>query len=313
MLVYLDQQLSKKGSPNENYARELLELHTLGINGGYTQKDVSETARLLTGWSVVSQADTKRSPQLSPGSFIFRPALHDDGPASIMSFSVPAGKGQQAGENLLQYLADHPATAHLIAKKFAVRFVSDSPSDALAARLAKVFSSSSGDTKAMVRALINDSELFSPYALKIKRPLEYFVSVLRVTVAEIDPSNRNIRQFSAPLQMMGQIPFQWAPPDGYPDYASWWINTSGLLTRWNFALQLVNNRFPGVKVSFDSVLRASRSPEDAIDYLSDQYLGEKLPPNARSILVSFTSEGTLKNTVPLAAALILGSPFFQYR
>jgi uncharacterized protein (DUF1800 family) len=309
MLVYLDQALSSKEAPNENYARELLELHTLGVDGGYTQQDVYETARTLTGWSVVGPRG-RRQAGGEPGSFVFRPRRHDDGEKQVMDLTIPAGSGQAGGEMLLDYLADHPSTARFVSHRLAVRFVADAAPPPLVDRLADSFQRSGGDVQELLRTLIFSSEFAASAGQKVKRPLEFFVSLIRATDLQITGRPRPL--FEA-LRLLGQMPYGWPSPDGYPDYADWWLTTSGLLNRWNLAMRVATGALPGVRVPYRRLLADAQSPVDVVDLLCTRFLGEPLPSDARDLLVSFASDGNLRDNVPAVAGLILGSPHFQMR
>ncbi|MBT3314873.1 MAG: DUF1800 domain-containing protein [Anaerolineae bacterium] len=305
MLTYLDQATSTKRAPNENYARELLELHTLGVDGGYTHEDILELARVLTGWSATGFRDTFRE----QGQFTFRVRAHDDGQKQVMGMVVPAGERQAGGEMVLEMLASHRMTAQFISTKLARRFVADDPPASLISKLTQVFSDTEGDTKEMLRTLLKSDEFKASAGQKIKRPLEFFISALRVTGAEI---KRTPRALTEHLRNMGQVPFSWSPPTGFPDYADWWTTTSGMLNRWNFALLLTGGMVQGVELDLKALTTDAASAQDVVDVLSIRFLGEKLPDNARDILVDYAA-ADLEKTLPEVAGLILGSPHFQMR
>jgi uncharacterized protein (DUF1800 family) len=311
MLVYLDQAFSRRQSPNENYARELLELHTVGVESGYTHADIQETARVFTGWSLVTPRDQRSEDQI--GEFIFRPFAHDNRAKTVMGFEIPADSGQQGGQDLLDYLALHPSTAAFISYKMAVRFIADQPPESIVEHLTQIYQESGGDIKSMLRALVKSPEFAASAGSKLKRPLEFFSSALIASQAEIPLRIRPVRRLAEYLQLSGQLPHMWATPDGYPDQAAWWTTTSGLLYRWNFALQLTSGAFPGLRVPFKRLLADAGSPADLVDLLSTQFLGETLPNDGRDILLSYTGEGELLDQAPHVAALILSSPYFQMR
>ena len=305
MLTYLDQASSKKDAPNENYARELLELHTVGVNGGYTHEDITELARVLTGWSTANFRDKNQE----AGQFMFRARIHDDGQKQVLGTVVPAGGGQKDGEMILEMLSQHPKTAEFISTKLARRFVADDPPASLISKLSQVFSESEGDTREMMRTLLKSDEFKASVGQKFKRPLEFFISAMRVTHTEI---KRTPRALTSHLRQMGQMPFLWSPPTGYPDYADWWTTTSGMLNRWNFALALTSGGVQGVEVDLPALVADALSPQDVVDLLSIQFLGEKLPDDARDILVDYANTD-IDKTLPDVAELILGSPHFQVR
>ena len=215
---------------NENYARELMELHTLGVDGGYTQKDVIEVARALTGWTI----DQPRG----GGGFLFRPQMHDADEKTILGVHFPKGGGQEEGERVLDVLAKHPSTAHHIAFKLAQRFVADEPPKALVDRAAKKFLDTKGDLREVTKLIITSPEFFAAeaYRAKVKTPLEFVVSAIRAsgaTVVNAQPLVAQMRELGMPL-------YGCQPPTGYSMTADAWVNTGALLNRMNFAVQLVN-------------------------------------------------------------------------
>ncbi|MCF6278255.1 MAG: DUF1800 domain-containing protein [Anaerolineales bacterium] len=306
MLIYLDQATSTKRAPNENYARELLELHTVGVDGGYSHEDMTELARVLTGWSVTGPRDRFKE----QGRFVFKDRIHDDGQKQVMGTLVPAGGGEADGQLVLDMLARHPMTARFISTKLARRFVADEPPASLVETLSQVFLESAGDMRAILRTLLASDEFRDSAGQKFKRPLEFFASTIRVTQAEITRTQRGMANY---LRLLGQVPFFWSPPDGYPDYADWWTTTSGMLNRWNFAIRLTAGMLPGVVVDLNGLTSDAASSQDVVDVLSIQFLGEKLPDEPRDILIDYASTGSLDDTLPDIAGLILGSPYFQMR
>ena len=221
---------------NENYARELMELHTLGVNGGYTQKDVQEVARAFTGWTI-------DRPQQG-GGFVFRPQMHDTGEKTILGVQFKAGGGQDEGERVLDMLAKHPSTAHHIAFQLAQRFVADEPPPSLVDRAAKRFLDTKGDLREVVRTIVTSPEFFADdaYRAKVKTPLEFVVSAVRATGATVV----NAQPLVAQLRNLGMPLYGCVPPTGYSMTADAWVNTGSLLNRMNFALQLVSGQMqPG--------------------------------------------------------------------
>ncbi len=215
---------------NENYGRELLELHTLGVDGGYTQKDVTEAARVLTGWTI-------DQPQRG-GEYVFRAQMHDTGEKVVLGQRFPAGRGEDEGERLLDMLATHQSTAKHIAFKLAQRFVSDEPPAELVKRAAKVFADTKGDLREVTRAIITSPEFFAAdaYRSKVKTPFEFVVSAVRATGAAIvtaQPMVTAMRNLGMPL-------YGAQPPTGYSMTSDAWVNTGALLNRMNFAVQLVD-------------------------------------------------------------------------
>ena len=242
---------------NENYARELMELHTLGVDGGYAQKDVTEVARVLTGWTLIPRRGGGRlermveqvPDQVQPGAdgFLFLPFLHDSGAKTILGTNFPAGQGMAEGEKLLDMLAIHPNTARRIARKFAVRFISDEPDEATVKELAQVFQRSGGSSQAMIQAIYNSPAFWSPQALraKVKNPLEYTVSSVRILGGQLQTPETQLPVW---IERMGETMYGCVPPTGYPDKSEQWISSGTLVYRVNFAFALASGRVKGVTV-----------------------------------------------------------------
>jgi uncharacterized protein (DUF1800 family) len=242
------QQRPKRGI-NENYARELMELHTLGVDGGYTQKDVQEVARCFTGWTIYNPRGAGAALGMNDdkaGQFYFNPRLHDDGEKFVLGHKIPAGGGMKDGLMVLDILAHQPATAKFIATKLARRFVSDNPSPALVERVAAAFTKSDGDIRETLRAIFTSPEFNSTeaYRAKIKRPFELAISAIRTLGGETNGAPA-IHQWIA---KMGQPLYGYQTPNGYSDVAENWVNTGSLLERLNFGLALASNRIPGTRV-----------------------------------------------------------------
>ncbi len=244
------QQRVKRGI-NENYARELMELHTLGVDGGYTQKDVQEVARCFTGWTIFDPrgVSSRVAPQMADnaGKFYFNPRLHDDGEKTLLGQKIPAGGGIKDGLLVLEILSKHPATAKFIATKLATKFVSDNPGNALVERIAAAYTKSDGNIRETLRAIFTAPEFIAPdtYRAKIKTPFELAVSAIRTLGGETNggPS------FHQWIARMGEPIYGYQAPTGYPDTAEDWVNTGALLERLNFGLALANNRIPGTRVN----------------------------------------------------------------
>lgn len=272
---------------NENYARELLELHTLGVDGGYDQQDVIEVARAFTGWTAYPPgparrqveervARARRFPQAGfvfDGAFIFRADVHDAGGKRVLGHPLAAGRGIEDGHEVLDILSRHPSTARHLSRKLAIRFVEDEPSQALVERLAQRFLASDGDLAEVLRGLVQSPEFWSPEARrqKIKSPFELAVSSLRALDAELEDPRALVEW----IRRMGQPLYAYQAPTGYPDRATAWVNTGALLNRMNFGLQLATGRVAGVR--FDLLaLRQGREPE-SIDAALEAYLPLLLP------------------------------------
>ncbi|HEY3160699.1 MAG TPA: DUF1800 domain-containing protein [Vicinamibacterales bacterium] len=218
---------------NENYGRELLELHTLGVDGGYTQKDVVEVARAFTGWTIDRD-----------GRFRFVPALHDEGEKIVLGHRIKAGGGIDDGGKVLDIVASHPATAHHIAFELAQRLVADDPPSALVERAAARFRDTRGDLREVVRTIVTSPEFLAPAArdAKFKTPFELVVSAVRTSGAEVSDA----RAFVQTLQQLGEPLYMCQPPTGYKDTADAWVSAGGLVTRMNFATRLASGNMPGV-------------------------------------------------------------------
>jgi uncharacterized protein (DUF1800 family) len=238
---------------NENYGRELLELHTLGVDGGYTQKDVTEVARCFTGWSI-------DRPNLG-GGFKFVDRQHDLGEKMVLGVRIPAGGGEKDGEKVLDIVARHPSTAHFISKKLAQRFVADDPPAELVDRMAQTFMKTDGDLRAVMQTLLESKEFWSDGAFrsKIKSPLEVVVSAVRASNGNVDFANSLVNQ----IAQLGEPLYRKIEPTGYSNASGEWMNTAGLMARMNFAVQLSGNKVPGVSVDMpaDGAATAMGSPE----------------------------------------------------
>jgi len=224
---------------NENYGRELMELHTLGVDGGYTQKDVTEVARAFTGWTI----DRPRQ----GGGFRFEPRLHDTGQKIVLGHVIKPGGGKSDGDAVLDILAAHPSTARFIATSLVRRFVSDAPPPSLVDRVADRFRATDGDLREVMRTILTSPEFLSPeaYQTKVKTPFEFVVSAARSTGADVTDARPLVRT----LQQLGMPLYQCQPPTGYKDTADVWINTGALVSRMNFALMLAGNKLPGVNIA----------------------------------------------------------------
>ena len=216
---------------NENYGRELLELHTLGVDGGYTQDDIIEVARAFTGWSLANPLD---------GAFRFMPALHDRGAKTVLGHKIPAGGGIEDGERVLDIVAEHPSTARHIATKLVRRFVNDDPPSALVDKVAATFTRTKGNLREVVRTLVTSPEFYATAnrGVKVKTPLEFVISGVRATGRDVPDA----RPLLNALQQLGMAPYMCQPPTGYDDTAETWISAGALVTRMNIAQQLAPAR-----------------------------------------------------------------------
>ena len=237
---------------NENYARELMELHTLGVNGGYTQADVTQVARVLTGWTV-------DRPQFG-GDFVFAPQRHEGGTKTVLGTKIKEN-GEMEGRELLHMLAMRPATAQFLSRKLAIRFVSDDPPKALVDRMAKSYLQSGGDIPTVLKTLFHSPEFWaaSDFRAKVKTPLEFVVSAARASNANI----QNFQSLMNALRQMGMPLYGCMPPTGYKWDASDWVSTGALVDRMNFALSLAANRLPGITVEWAPAMDMSTLDSDA--------------------------------------------------
>ncbi|HEY0770400.1 MAG TPA: DUF1800 domain-containing protein, partial [Sphingobacteriaceae bacterium] len=272
------QQRKKAQGLNENYAREVMELHTLGVDGGYTQNDVTQAARVLTGWTIYPMSDKGYGAQMKQavdrigegnlqkrgfvhdGDFLFAANRHDTKEKVVLGRKFPAGGGYQEGEDLLKMLAHHPSAAKFISRKIAVRFVNDNPPQSLVDRMAKTFREKNGNIKQVLITMVSSPEFWSKEALreKTKSPFELAISAVRSLNADV----------AAPFALngwitkMGQKMYFYQAPTGFPDRGQYWINTGALLNRMNFGLALASQRIPGVKINLAS-LNKNREPESS--------------------------------------------------
>jgi uncharacterized protein (DUF1800 family) len=302
MLYYLDQSASRSAAPNQNYAREIMELHTLGVDGGYTQTDVAELSRVLTGWSISGTPGQR-------GTFLYNPALHDNGNKTVLGVNI-AGQtgaaGQSEGEQVLDILANHPSTARFIATKMLKWLLDPNPSETQIATIAGVYRATKGDIKAMVRAILNDGWL--PIApLKFKRPFHYLVSSLRATAPTTVAS---MATMNGQMTTMGQTPFGWDTPDGYPDRIAYWAGN--VLTRWNFAVTLsTQNNAASIVVPTTAYLAGT--PDNAIDLIDQGFFGGEMDPTERLALLNYLKAGTFNDTrVRETISLALSANGFQW-
>ncbi len=322
MLIYLDNwmsvreglkipQMKKAAGLNENYARELMELHTVGVEAGYTQADVREAARVLTGWSL----DLKQKDD-DYGEFRYRPLAHDTGEKNVFGLHLDAGGGQDDGERLLDYLARHPATAHHLAKKLCQKFVADDPPAALVDRVAAVFLKTDGDLRAVYTEIFTSREFWSDdaYAAKTKTPLELVVSSVRA-VGEL---TLVMPALAGAIESMGQPLYRAQPPTGYSEEAARWVSAGALVSRINFGLKLAQNKVPGVQVPFVSL--PSGAAEPVVNALSVRLLGGPASTTTKHTLLAaigpreeeMLEDGEKRSVDPrTVAGLLIGSPEFQ--
>ena len=341
----------KRGGLNENYAREIMELHTLGVDGGYTQKDVTEVARCLTGWSMVRPGATRpavgKAKNTAPGEFRFFPGLHDDGEKTVLGHVIPAGGGIKDGEMVLDILASSPATMRHISTQLCQRLVSDNPPASLIDKCLATWKRTDGDLREVTRTIVTSPEFFAPaaYRSKIKSPFEYAVSSVRAlggAYAMVDTATggrgRGQAQVRPPqgggyfylnttsligeVGTMGQPLFQYQAPTGYPEDSQKWVSSGALISRMNFSLALTANKMTDVKLpNMAQMLPNTKDTNQFIDRFAEQVLHQRLAPATKATLLKEASMPTTETAstsgdnaaAPRLAALLLGSPEFQRR
>jgi len=298
---------------NENYGRELMELHTLGVEGGYTQKDVTELARCFTGWTI-------DKPRLNP-QFKFDEKLHDPGQKIVLNKKIHAG-GMKDGEQAIELLVRHPSTAKFISTKLARRFVSDNPPAPLVARMAKTFESSDGDIRAVMHTMIYSPQFWSreAYRAKIKTPFELVISAVRALGTDVDTAMPLVQW----VGRIGEPLYQCQPPTGYADNAEAWVNTGALLNRLNFSLTLSGNKVRGSRADVGSLLGVDATePKVALQRALQIFLGGQAGPttletlqkqlDSPQVLQAKLDDPVKKVDLGVVTGLVLGAPEFQRR
>jgi uncharacterized protein (DUF1800 family) len=293
---------------NENYARELMELHTLGVDGGYTQKDVQEVARALTGWTLALQQG---------GGFIFRPEAHDAGEKLILGRKFAAGRGIEEGEEVLDLVARHPATARFITTKLARHFIRDDPPKSVIDRCSTVFTKTDGDIRSTLRCVITGPEFFTraAYRSKVKTPFQVVASAMRAMDATPDQSPRSVQT----VAQLGQPIFGRQTPDGWPDRAEAWMNSGAILNRINFGLQMASRRVPGVQFGRVAEIEALQGAtrEAQVDGVVKLLFGGQVSTDTRQVLLSgenpLATERNPLSGLQQIVGLALGAPEFQRR
>jgi uncharacterized protein (DUF1800 family) len=299
---------------NENYAREIMELHTLGVDGGYTQKDVTELAKVLTGWTI-------ERPQLG-GEFKFNERAHEPGPKYVLGRKI-SEHGEKEGEEMLDVLAHHPSTARFISRKLAMRFVSDNPPQALVDRMAETFLKKDGEIREVLRTMFHSPEFWAAdaYRAKMKTPFEFVASAARASGADI----QNALPLVGTLNRMGMPLYAMQPPTGYSMKAEAWVNSSALLNRMNFALQLASGKLPGTSLDPQALIPgpAPADPQAALATLEQSILAGDVSPQTHAVMQKQLGDPQIsqrklddadkKPNYGAIAGLIMGSPEFQRR
>jgi len=301
MMTYLDQNVSRNTNPNQNYARELMELHTLGVDAGYTQTDVAELSRVLTGWTIQGR-----------GNFVFTPGIHDRGAKTVMQLSIPAAPNTQGaagieeGESVLTMLVKHPNTARFISWKMLKWLLDPAPTEAQINTVATVYLATGGDIKSMIRVILNDTWL--PAApMKLKRPYHFMVSALRATNPIVTSLNPMVNQ----LSNLGHQLFAWDTPDGYPDKIEYWAGN--IVPRWNFASSfsaLANT----TTISVDPApYRTAGSAAATIDMINQNFFGGEMPLVTRNALLAYAGTTALTDArTRELLSLAISSDAFQW-
>jgi hypothetical protein len=311
MLLYLDNASSRApgtnprrphGGLNENYARELLELHTLGVDGGYTQRDVTDVARILTGFSLEVRAGRLQ--------YRFKKGAHDRGEKRVLDWTFPAGHDEAEGLRLLALLADHPSTARHVGRKLCARFVADRPDDACVELASATFRASGGDIAQVVRAIVESPSFSaeSAYEAKLKTPVELVASAARALDAIPDGS----LALSDVLQKLGEPLLQESVPTGYPDAEVDWASSGAMLARMRFAVALASGDLPGLRIDWDALADASLPPAELVERLSSRLFEGRANERTRGIVaaeIAVLDEPNARRTA--AVALLVGSPEFQ--
>jgi len=332
MLRYLDNARNTRSGPNENYARELMELHLLGVDGGYTEQDVKEVARCFTGWNFVQ----------GTWEFEFRASDHVPGPKTVLGRTIPEA-GADEGRMVIDLLVDQPACATHVARRMVQRFVADDPPAGLVAEVAGAFGRD-GDIPAMLRRLLTSDTFYAYHAApdgtpaKIRRPLEFWAAALRALDADVEPLLEDIPRDTYEgeasvdyagraeewLAHMEQLPFRWRSPNGYPDAGGWWGGAHVMIARWNYALALAEGRLRNIDPYLMSWTRSAGLPYTGaaiVDGWADRILGRPLLPEDRDGLIAAVVRGdaeplpeaVVAERLPLLVALLLDSPYFQWR
>jgi uncharacterized protein (DUF1800 family) len=308
-----NQSKGKRNGLNENYGRELMELHTLGVNGGYTQQDVTEVARVFTGW-------TLKQPKQG-GGFTFEERTHEPGDKIVLGHRIKP-KGEKEGLDVLHILAHHPSTAKFVCTKLAMRFVSDAPQQSLVDRMAQTFLAKDGNIREVLTTMLNSPEFWAPdtYRAKVKTPLEFVVSSLRASGAEVTDAMPIARQ----LQNMGMPLYGMQPPTGYSMKADAWVNSSALLGRMNFALALTSGKVKGVQIDSEHVSELKGAdPQQTLAALESSLLAGDVSKQTHEVISARLQDSKISRrmlddparppNVSMISGLLLGSPEFQRR
>ncbi|HRK23041.1 MAG TPA: DUF1800 domain-containing protein [Fimbriimonadaceae bacterium] len=302
MITYLDNRTNNKFGPNQNYARELLELHTLGLASAFTENDVKEVARCFTGWSVIEHENDPNR-----GQFIFRPENHDQGAKTVLGHPIPANGGMQDGITVLEILADHPLTASSIANKLATFFYGTLPPKAYVRSIDVIFRFSGGDIRSTLQVALASSHLTKAPPL-LRRPFHQFATCTRAILANVAQTGeyRNL------LLEAGNQPFHWSPPNGYPLAQDYW--KGNMLPRWGFAMELCANRIDGVSVPSSNLVKGLPTLSLVLDSISKSLFANAMPESLRASLSFFAGQQTVLSDRALRDlyGLAMSAPEFQH-
>lgn len=301
MLAYLDNDQSNPAYPCQNYARELLELHTIGV-GNFSQKDVKEVARCFSGWTYVRDVANPNY-----GTFFFDARKHDDGPKTVLGQSIPAGGGQADGVAVLEMLAAHPLTARRIASKIAVWMLGEGAPPTAVSAVENAFKVTGGDIRTMIRTAVN-SPYFSSGVKRLKRPAHFLVGTLRALEAEVT-SWQDIR--FGTLRQLGHVPFEWPLPNGYPYGARPWADQ--LLPRWNFPFALLNNGVGGMHVDFERAFPPPYSPRHMVERIEAVLFPTGITPEDKTALRKFLAAVPYLDATRSRAAVALAIAMNEYQ
>jgi uncharacterized protein (DUF1800 family) len=286
---------------NENYARELLELHTLGVDGGYTQQDIIEVARIFTGWSI-------EQPERGAG-FVFRDWAHDHGTKHVFGLTFHDG-GQDEGIRLLKFLANQRATMHHVSAKLCARFVADEPPDGCIDAAVAAWQKTRGDMRAVLRAIFTSPDFWAPQVVrsKVKTPFEFVVSAVRAVAADPDTTPK----LAQVVARLGEPLYQQPAPTGYAETEAHWVNSGALLARMNAAIALAAGRLPGALVDLDSIVPATEDKSQLIETVNQRLLGGAMSAHTKQVIVEQLNDvNDAFQARALAVGLALGGPDFQ--
>lgn len=314
MLGYLNQAQSDKDHPNENYARELMELHTMGVDGGYTERDVREAARALTGWTTFDG---------TPTGFYFDPEMHDTGAKTVLGHAFPADRGIEDGLHLMSLVVNHPATATYICRKLCVRFIADAPPQSIVDSAAAVWVATDGEIVPVLRHIFTSAEFMASAGQKLRRPLDFYIGAVRATGTTI-PTDWELNEL---LNDLAQPPYGWGPPNGYPEVAGAWITSSGLLARWNTAQYLtheaMSEEYTHMTTDIANRVGSPGTVGELVDAASGLVFGVPLSGAARAPFIAYAADDgdeytaispyLLAQKLGSLVGLLLASPMYQWR